>query len=168
MTTETQDLTSEVFSGTAGQYVRRCMTAWFGHWWWLLAVPVAVCVALALVVSSVWLFVAMMFLFLLVPAVIAGVYYNYAFSPEALTTLYDKRVRLCPDGGLDVILVDKGKTMHFAPADIVSVEDTGKHLVVNVRRPRFHHIAIPLDAIPQDRLTVFVSRLMTPNEPLAR
>lgn len=151
-------IVTEPFRGTPGAYVRRCTLMWLGRWWWALALPVAVCAALALS-EPVWLFVAMMVLFLLIPAIIAFVYFRYGLSPEAVQTLLERTVSV--DGrAITVTDTGSGKTHRYAPTDIHSVEDTGKTLVIRLVHPRYHHIAVPLSAVPEGERNVFVQMTM--------
>lgn len=153
-----QQIATGVFRDTPGRYVRRVMAMWLGRWWWTMAVPVAVAAALS-AVNAVWLFVALMILCLLVPGIIAMVYYNYALTPQAISALADKTVALSARG-ITVHIVDSGKEQFYAATDIASVEDTGKSLIVKFKTPRYSHIAIPVAAIPDDCRTEFVSRIM--------
>lgn len=153
------DFTTEVFRATPGSYVRRVMGMWTGRWWWTMALPLAVTLVLTLW-EPVWFFVALMILFLLVPGVMFFVYYRYALTPEAMTAIQDKTVAVGPDG-LTVRLMDKDKDIRIPAADILSVEDTGKTLVVRLKGSPFHHLAIPVSALDADVRTAFIARLLT-------
>lgn len=153
-----------VFKGTPGAYVRRCMGMWLAHWWWALALPVAVCVALAFS-EPVWLFVAMMIFFLLLPAVLAFVWYKYALSPEAVQTIKDKTVTLRDNGSIMVTMTETDKSHTYTPDKVKSVEDTGKTLVIRFKAPAYHHLDIPLESVPQDVRNEFAQRLLALNGP---
>ena len=158
-------MTTAEFCGTPGAYVRRVAIAWAGRWWWTMAIPVGACL-IASAFRPVWIFVALMILCLLVPAVIAMVYYNYALSPEALQTLARKTVTV-GDDGLTVTLTETGKTVRYLRRDIRAVEDTGKTIVVKLRRPQYHHLAIPVDAIPAEGRDTFVAALIDMGKEMA-
>lgn len=151
-------IVTDAFRDKPDRYVRRIMSMWFGRWWWTMAVPVLVCVALS-AVNAVWIFVAMMILFLLVPGIIAMVYYNYALTPRASMALADRTVTLRAKS-LVVRMVDSGKEEVYTPTDIRSVEDSGKRLIVRFHKPQYSHIAIPMTAIPEDCRADFVTRIM--------
>lgn len=151
-------LTTDVFRATPGSYVRRVMGMWCGRWWWTMALPIVVCAALTLV-EPMWLFVAMMILFLLVPGVMSLVYYRYALTTEAMTAIQEKTVTV-GEKALTMHLCESGKEKRIAAADIVSVEDTGRTLVVRLKGGRYNHLAIPVSAIPADVRTAFVARLL--------
>lgn len=152
------NLTTTPFHDTPGKYVRRIMAMWLGRWWWTMALPVAL-TALLSVIEAVWLFVALMILCLLVPAVIAMVYYNYALTPQAVATLELKIVSIS-DNSLVVTYCDKEKTEKIFRSNIKSVEDTGKLLVVRLKNPEYSHLAIPLKAIPDHICKDFVEKAM--------
>lgn len=151
-------LVTTPFSGTAGAYVRHCMMRWLGRWWWSLALPVAVCAALSLW-QPVWLFVALMLLCLLAPAVLAFIYYNYALSPQAVATLAPRTVAV-DSQGLTLTDTATGKTERINKSNIAGVEDTGRCFIVNFTKPRYHHLTIPFSAIPDDIMQLFSEKIM--------
>ncbi|MDO5395158.1 MAG: hypothetical protein Q4F07_04245 [Bacteroidales bacterium] len=154
-----QVITTAVFRSTPGSYVRRVMMSWLGRWWWTLALPVAVCLALS-AANPVWMFVALMIICLLVPGLLAMIYYAYAFSPQAVSSLADKTVSVSP-GRLIVNFIETGKEQNYTQADISAVEDTGRQLIVRFRDSKYHHLAIPLNTVPDNMQTVFIAEVMS-------
>ena len=132
---------------------------WLGRWWWILALPVAVCLALS-AVKPVWMFVALMIICLLVPGLLAMIYYAYAFSPQAVSSLADKTVSVSPDC-LTVNFIETRKERKYTPADISSAEDTGRQLIVRFKDSKYHHLAIPLNTVPDNMQGAFIAGVMS-------
>lgn len=141
-------ITTQSFRGTPSGYVRRVASMLLLRWWWAIAIPVAACAVLA-VNEAVWLFVAMMLVFLLYPGLTMMIYFNYAFSPEAQRTLYEQTVTVS-DKGITVHYLDKGISLDYVSADIKGIEFGNKDILIKLKEPRYNHISIPLSAIDID------------------
>ena len=67
------------------------------NWLWMV-LPVAVCGVLAVWVDVRFIIVALMALFLVLPMILALLYFYYGFSPEARWSIMEKTVDINPDG----------------------------------------------------------------------
>lgn len=148
---------TDIFSGTPLAYVRRVGVQILWHRWWAWLTPVVACFVAA-AWEAVWIFVAFMLLFMLYPGLVLLVYYYYAFSPEALRTLEPKTVELT-DGAITVTYHGE---RHIEPqtitsADIKSVEVGYKAVTIYFKKPRYSHISIPLDAVPDGQRAEFLT-----------
>ena len=76
-------MTIENCSVTSGRYMRHLCTMFLADNWLWMVLPVAVCGALAIFTDVRFIIVAMMVLFIMLPMVLALLYFYYGFSPEA-------------------------------------------------------------------------------------
>lgn len=138
-----------IFTGTPSGYVRRVGMAMLARRWWAWLLPVVAC-CVAAVWEAVWIFVALMLVCLLYPGLVMFIYMNYALSPQARRTLLPHDVILTDDG-ITVRYHDERKTApeSFSRKDIVSAECGRRDIVFHLRRPRYHHITVPVDAVPE-------------------
>jgi hypothetical protein len=140
--------TTNTFCGTPSGFVRRVGTMLLFRWWWAIAIPVAACCILA-INEAVWLFVAMMLIFLLYPGLTMMVYFNYAFSPEAQRTLYEQSVTIS-NKLITVSYIDKKTAISYSIDDVAGIEYGSKEILIKLKKPRYNHLAIPLSAIDND------------------
>ena len=87
------------------------------NWLWMLA-PVAVCGILAVWVDVRFVIVAMMVLFIVLPMVLALLYFYYGLSPEARWSIMEKTVTLNEEG-MTLDFVDERMKKHVIRWDDV-------------------------------------------------
>ncbi len=150
-------LTTEAFRGTPTGYVRRVAVMLLARWWWAVAIPVAACLILSMH-EAVWLFVAMMLIFLLYPGLTMMIYFNYAFSPEAQRTLYEQTVSV-DNKSIDINYIEKNISLSVNADDISGIEFNAKDILVKLKKPRYNHISIPLSAIGADVQQEFIDAI---------
>ena len=103
---------------TAGSYMRElCLMFLADNWLWLV-MPVAVCVVLAIWVDVRFAIVAMMVLFIVLPMVLALLYFYYGLSQEARWSIMDKSVTI-GDAGITLEFTDERMKTHVIPRDNV-------------------------------------------------
>ena len=131
---------------TPGAYASRLMTECVCRYWWAIAVPVVPCLIAGcydlrfLIVAAAWLLIVM-------PGILALVYFRYALSPEAakmtlphIVTFADDTITVTwPDTDYPPLRIPK--------ADVRSVEDTGSALVVAAPAP-LRPLIIPVKSFP--------------------
>ena len=76
-------MTIENCSVTSGRYMRHLCTMFLADNWLWMVLPVAICGTLAIFIDVRFIIVAMMVLFIMLPMVLALLYFYYGFSPEA-------------------------------------------------------------------------------------
>ena len=87
----------------SGTYMRHlCAMFLADNWLWMVA-PVALCAILAVWIDVRFVIVAMMVLFIVLPMVLALLYFYYGFSPEARWSIMEK----------SAVIDDKGITLEF-------------------------------------------------------
>ena len=83
---------------SSGSYMRElCLMFLADNWLWLV-LPVAVCAMLAIWVDVRFAIVAMMVLFIVLPMVLALLYFYYGLSPEARWSIMDKTATIDDEG----------------------------------------------------------------------
>ena len=103
---------------TAGSYMRElCLMFLADNWLWLV-LPVAVCAMLAIWVDVRFAIVAMMVLFIVLPMVLALLYFYYGLSQEARWSIMDKSVTI-GDAGITLEFTDERMKTHVIPRDNV-------------------------------------------------
>ena len=103
---------------TAGAYMRHLGAMILAENWLWMVLPLAVCAVLAIWVDVRFIIVALMVLFIVLPMVLALLYFYYGFSPEARWSIMDKQVDLTAEG-LELTFTDERMKKHAIPRDSV-------------------------------------------------
>ena len=80
------------------KYIKMIMLNVLGRWFWLMALPIATCIILAIFVSYKFVLVALMILFLILPFVLMMVYFYYSSTQEAQISILKKRMEITHEG----------------------------------------------------------------------
>lgn len=152
-----QSYTTQPFRGTPSKFVRRVAAMWLGRWWWAVTIPVVACCILA-INEAVWIFVALMLVFLLYPGLTLFIYINYAFSPEAQHSLYEQTVTV-DEKSIKITYTEKNNIISYSVNDISGIEYNSDHVLVKLKKPRYNHISIPLSAIEKTEQQSFFDML---------
>ena len=106
------------------------------NWLWMLA-PVAVCGILAVWVDVRFVIVVMMVLFIVLPMVLALLYFYYGLSPEARWSIMEKTVTLNEEG-ITLDFVDERMKKHVIRWDdvryIIEKDDVVSLMLAGGRR----------------------------------
>ena len=126
MTDKPQEMTVESVSVTSSSYMRHlCAMLLADNWLWLV-LPVAVCAVMAIWIDVRFVIVAMMILFIIMPMVLALLYFYYGLSPEARWSIMEKSLTIGSDG-LELAFTDERMKKHVIHADdvrnIINKED---------------------------------------------
>lgn len=163
--------TTQIFRGTPAGYVRRVAVMWLWRRWWVWALPVVAC-CVAAVWWPVWIFVALMLIFLLYPSLMMMIYFYHAMSPEAQRALLPQSVTVS-NNGITVDYHDERKTPSeiFKREEIMSITSGKNGITVRVRGPHYRHIYIPASAFPQTKTETslfdkFISSISPDNQPV--
>ena len=103
---------------TAGAYMRHLSAMFLADNWLWMVLPLAVCAVLAIWVDVRFIIVALMVLFIVLPMVLALLYFYYGFSPEARWSIMDKQVDLTAEG-IELTFTDERMKKHAIPRDSV-------------------------------------------------
>ena len=74
-----------------------CLMFLADNWLWMV-LPIAICAILAFFVDVRFIIVAMMILFIVMPMVLALLYFYYGFSPEARWSIMEKKLTIGNEG----------------------------------------------------------------------
>ena len=96
---------------TSGQYMRHLFAMFLADYWLWMAMPLAVCAILAIWIDVRFIIVAMMVLFIIMPMLLALLYFYYGFSPEARWSIMEKTVTL-DENGITLDFTDERMKKH--------------------------------------------------------
>ena len=123
-------------SVTSSTYMRHLCTVFLAdNWLWMVA-PVALCGILAVWLDVLFIIVALMVLFVVLPMILSLLYFYYGFSPEARWSIMEKTATL-DDNGITLAFTDERMKKHVIPWDNVRhiiEKDDAWLLMLNGRR----------------------------------
>ena len=144
-------MTIENVSVPSGLYMRRLCLLFIADYWLWLVLPVALCAVLALWVDVRFVIVAMMVLFIILPMVLALLYFYYGLSPEARWSIMDKIVTL-DDRGITLDFTDERMKKHVICWDdvhsIIEKDDAVMLMLTGGRR--FTCLMLPASVVNPD------------------
>ncbi len=120
------------------------------YWLWM-AMPLAVCAILAIWIDVRFIIVAMMVLFIIMPMVLALLYFYYGFSPEARWSIMEKTVTL-DENGITLDFTDDRMKKHAIRWDDVHYiieKDDAVMLMLNGGR-RYTCLMLPASVVNPD------------------
>ena len=135
---------------TAGAYMR-CLCGMFvaENWLWM-ALPLAVCAVLAIWIDVRFIIVGLMVLTIVLPMVLALLYFYYGFSPEARWSIMEKDAAI-NDGGITLTFTDERMKTHVIAADdvreIIEKEDVW---MLMLKGARYTCLMLPASAVNPD------------------
>ena len=144
-------MTIENVSVPSGLYMRRLCLLFIADYWLWLVLPVALCAILAIWVDVRFVIVAMMVLFIILPMVLALLYFYYGLSPEARWSIMDKIVTL-DDRGITLDFTDERMKKHVIRWDdvhsIIEKDDAVMLMLTGGRR--FTCMMLPASVVNPD------------------
>ena len=137
-------------SVTSSGYMRRlCYMFLADNWLWLI-LPVAVCGILAIFIDVRFVIVAMMVLFIVLPMILALLYFYYGLSPEARWSIMEKTA-VINDEGITLYFVDERMKTHVIRwNDVRSIIEEEDVLLLMLRGKRYTCLMLPSSAIDPD------------------
>ena len=103
---------------SSGTYMRHLCALFMADNWLWLALPVAICAVLAIWMDVRFVIVALMVLFIVLPMVLALLYFYYGFSPEARWSIMDKAITI-GDNAITLDFTDERMKTHVIRGDNV-------------------------------------------------
>ena len=144
-------MTIDNVSVPSGLYMRRLCLLFIADYWLWLVLPVALCAILAIWVDVRFVIVAMMVLFIILPMVLALLYFYYGLSPEARWSIMDKIVTL-DDRGITLDFTDERMKKHVIRWDdvhsIIEKDDAVMLMLTGGRR--FTCLMLPASVVNPD------------------
>ena len=132
---------------TSGCYMRHlCYMFLADNWLWML-LPVALCGAMAIFIDVRFVIVAMMVLFIIMPMVLALLFFYYGLSPEARWSIMEKTATIDNDG-ITLSFADERMKKHVIPAeDVLQIIEKNDVLILMLRGKRYTCLMLPSSAI---------------------
>ena len=96
---------------TAGCYMRNLCALFTAENWLWIALPVAVCAVLAVWIDIRFIVVTMMLVFVVLPMILALLYFYYGLSPEACWSIMEKTATI-DDEGITLSFTDERMKKH--------------------------------------------------------
>ncbi|MBP5687285.1 MAG: hypothetical protein J6X22_01415 [Muribaculaceae bacterium] len=145
----------DVNSISSGTYMSILYRLFFVRWWWILLLPVALCLAL-IAVDTRFAFVALIVAMAMVILSFPLLYY-FALTQESRWSILEKTVTIT-DEGLQLDFTNEKMRQHIILwREIASSTALNHCLVLRLKKNRYTFLAIPLDAFSgEDDLRQFV------------
>ncbi len=143
-------MTIENCSVTAGTYMRHlCMMFLADNWLWMVA-PVAVCAVLAVWIDVRFVIVALMVLFVVMPMLLALLYFYYGFSPEARWSIMEKSATV--DGqSITLHFTDERMKTHVIQwGDVRTIIEKDDALLLMLKGKRYTCLMLPMSVVNPD------------------
>ena len=119
------------------------------NWLWMV-LPVAVCGMLAIFIDVRFIIVALMILFVILPMLLALLYFYYGLSPEARWSIMEKTATI-DDSGISLVFADERMKKHVIPQDDVrSIIEKDDALIIMLRGKRYTCLMLPASAVDPD------------------
>ena len=119
------------------------------NWLWMV-LPVAVCGMLAIFIDVRFVIVAMMVLFIVLPMVLALLFFYYGLSPEARWSIMEKSLNI-DENGITLDFTDERMKKHVIPKDGVrSIIEKDDVLILMLNGRRFTCLMIPASVVNPD------------------
>ena len=131
--------------------MRHLFKMFLADYWLWMAMPLAVCAILAIWMDVRFIIVAMMVLFIIMPMVLALLYFYYGFSPEARWSIMEKTVTL-DKSGITLDFTDERMKKHAIRWDDVHSiieKDDAVMLMLNGGR-RYTCLMLPASVVNPD------------------
>lgn len=143
-------MTTEPCRVMSGTYMRHlCSMFLADNWLWMVS-PVAVCAVLAFWLDVRFVIVALMVLVVVMPMILALLYFYYGFSPEALWSIMEKTVSI-DDTGLTLTFTDERMKKHVIRGDDVrDIFVNDDVVVLMLRGKRYTCLMLPASVVDPD------------------
>ena len=135
---------------SSGTYMRQVFFLFLADNWLWMVLPVAVCTVLALWIDVRFAIVAMMVLFIVLPMVLALLYFYYGLSPEARWSIMDKTIDVQQDG-LHLYFADERMQKHVIRWDDVrSIIEKDDVVMLMLSGKRYSCLMLPASVVDPD------------------
>lgn len=135
---------------SSGTYMRQVFFLFLADNWLWMVMPVAVCAVLALWIDVRFAIVAMMVLFIVLPMVLALLYFYYGLSPEARWSIMDKTIDVQQDG-LHLCFADERMQKHVIRWDDVrSIIEKDDVVMLMLSGKRYSCLMLPASVVDPD------------------
>ena len=148
-------MTIENCSVSSGTYMRHlCAMFLADNWLWMVA-PVAICALLAVWIDVRFLIVALMVLFIVLPMVLALLFFYYGLSPEARWSIMEKSMTIDSTGMTLSFLDERMKTHVIGWDDVRDIIEKKDALLLMLKGRRYTCLMLPASVINPDVTQAF-------------
>lgn len=144
------------FNTTSGDYFKIILLIWSVRYGWMLLIPLMVMTIIGITSDVRWLIVALCVLFIIMPMVMAMVYFYYLLTPEARRSVTPKRVEITPSKHIYIEYVTISDENEVTVTDtetisadrILSVYKIGRFTVYLLKSDKISVLLIPNSTHP--------------------
>lgn len=145
-----EDIRIDLCSVTSGTYMRHLCTLFLADNWLWMVLPVAVCALLAVWIDVRFVIVALMVLLVVLPMILALLYFYYGFSPEARWSIMEKTASFSNEG-LNLSFTDERMKKHAIRWDDVRyIIEKDNVLLLMLKGKRYTCLMFPASVIDPD------------------
>lgn len=143
-------MTTEPCSVISGTYMRHLCTMFLADNWLWMVLPVALCAVLAVWFDVRFVIVALMVLFVVMPMILALLYFYYGFSPEARWSIMEKTVSI-DDTALTLNFTDERMKKHVIRGeDVLNIIVKDDVVMLMLRGKRYTCLMLPASVVDPD------------------
>ena len=147
-------------SVTSGCYMKHLCSMFLADNWLWMVLPVAVCGMLAIFIDVRFIIVALMILFVVLPMLLALLYFYYGLSPEARWSIMEKTATI-DDSGITLDFADERMKKHVIPReDVHNIIEKDDALIIMLRGKRYTSVMFPSSVVNPD-VTQVLRQLVT-------
>ncbi|MDE6652543.1 MAG: hypothetical protein K2K08_09115 [Paramuribaculum sp.] len=139
------------FKSSATEYFSLAITQNIKTYLWIIVIPLLIFSSLALFVNIRWIFIALIFLFLVAPFIIANTYFSKLLTREARMALSRKKLRVVSGKIIETYFVDENdeitSTEHIQFSDIKDIRERANSWIIELKDSSIGGIIIPKQTI---------------------
>ena len=126
-----------------------CLMFLADNWLWMV-LPIAICAILAFFVDVRFIIVAMMILFIVMPMVLALLYFYYGFSPEARWSIMEKKLTIGNEGITLTFTDERMKKHAIGWNDVLHIIEKDNVLLFMLKGKRYTCLMLPASIVNPD------------------
>ncbi|MDE6459416.1 MAG: hypothetical protein K2K52_01100 [Paramuribaculum sp.] len=139
------------FKSSPTEYFSLAITQNIKTYLWIIVIPLLIFSSLALFVNIRWIFVALIFLFLVAPFIIANTYFSKLLTREARMALSRKKLRVVSGKIIETYFVDENdeitSTEQIQFSDIKDIRERANSWIIELKDSSIGGIIIPKQTI---------------------
>ena len=145
-----EDIQTELCSVTSSVYMRHLCSLFLADNWLWMVLPVAICAVLAIWIDVRFIIVALMVLFVVLPMILALLYFYYGFSPEARWSIMEKTATL-DNEGITLSFTDERMKKHAIRWDDVRyIIEKNDVIMLMLTGKRYTCLMLPASVVDPD------------------
>lgn len=134
----------------SGTYMRHlCLMFLADNWLWMVA-PLAICAVLAIWIDVRFVIVGLMVLFVVLPMILALLYFYYGFSPEARWSIMEKTASIDTDSITLNFSNERMKTHVIPWGDVRYIIEKDDAWLLMLKGKRYTCLMLPASVVDPD------------------